>query len=167
MHDLDMIYTQTQQMAMSIFFDSNITFLLREGSITNSIIKMKGICNLLTQQSESFGDLERSIYLSQQEHGCYQVLDNSSDLLLGLYMTLRKLFPSSSHFAGLVFKGNEKFSLEDILEGKSNYEQLRNVVYECDSFLELVLSGMEKRQRMRQQVLELCAQLRFNISVCP
>lgn len=153
---------------MSIFFDSNITFLLREGAITNSIIEMRGICSLLTQQSESFGDLERSIYLSQREHGCrYQVLDNSSPLLLGLHLTLRKLFPSSSHFAGLVFEGDDSSSLEDILEGKSTNEQLLDMVSECDSFLEVALSDLEKRQIKRQQILELCAQLRFNISVSP
>lgn len=162
-----MVYTQTQQTAMSIFFDSNITFLLREGTITNSIIKMKRICNLLTRQSESFGDLERSIYLSQQEHGCnYQVLEQSSCLLLGIHLTLRKLFPSSSHFARVVFEERKEFSLEEILENKSNNEQLFEIVSECDAFLETALLDLEKRQRMRQQILELCAQLRFNINVC-
>lgn len=163
-----MIYAQTQQTAMSIFFDSNITFLLREGAITNSIIEMKRICTLLTQQYESFGDLERSIYLSQQEHGCtYQVVDRSLCLLLGIHLTLRKLFPSSSHFARVVFEGKDMFSLEEILEDSSNNKQLFEIVSECDVFLEDVLSDLEKRQRMRQQILELCAQLRFNISVSP
>ena len=161
-----MVYTQTQQTAMSIFFDSNITFLLREGTITNSIIKMKRICNLLTRQSESFGDLERSIYLSQQEHGhAYYVDERSIPLLLGVCLTLSHLFADSSDFAQLLLESNEETDRREFNAGVLAHPQLSDIVAEYETHLSERFHDRTERQKLRVAILNLCAEFRFHITL--
>ncbi|TDQ79841.1 hypothetical protein CLV99_1291 [Sphingobacterium yanglingense] len=151
---------------MSIFFDSNITFLMREEAITNSIIETKRKCDLLTHQTGSFGDLERAIYLCQQEHGAtYHAQDCSAPLLLAYYLTLRRLFPESTTFAQVGF---EQVGLLDIntMEAETHpNSQLVDTISEYMAYLDQLLSDPASREERRQEVLNLCEQFRFHISV--
>ncbi|MDR2282293.1 MAG: hypothetical protein LBE37_03755 [Sphingobacterium sp.] len=151
---------------MSIFFDSNITFLLREEAITNSIIETKKACDLLTHQTGSFGDLERAIYLCQQEHGAtYHAQDCSAPLLLACYLTLRRLFPESTTFAQVRF---EKLGLLDINAMESSMisnSQLLDTIATYIAYLDELLSDDNSREKKRQEVLNLCEQFCFHISV--
>ncbi|MFD2554854.1 hypothetical protein [Sphingobacterium tabacisoli] len=151
---------------MSIFFDSNITFLLREEAITNSIIETKKKCDLLTHKTGSFGDLERAIYLCQQEHGTiYHAQDCSVPLLLAYYLTLRRLFPESTTFAQVGFEQLGILDINTIKVGEVSNSRLFDTISGYITYLDELLSDPKSWEKKRQEVLSLCEQLRFHISV--
>ncbi len=151
---------------MSIFFDSNITFLLREEAITNSIIETKKKCDLLTHQTGSFGDLERAIYLCQQEHGAtYHAEDCSAPLLLVYYLTLRRLFPEYTTFAQLGFVQLGLLDINAMEVGAISNSRLFDTISEYIAYLDELLLDHNSREKKRQEMLNLCEQFRFHISV--
>ncbi|WP_144062687.1 hypothetical protein [Sphingobacterium paucimobilis] len=151
---------------MSIFFDSNITFLFKEEAITNSIIKTKRVCDLLTHQNESFGDLERAFYLCQQEHGhIYEVEERSTPLLLGIYLTCYRLFPSASGGAQLLIGDEESFPIDQFIEAKAINSTLSQPILECLAYLDKQLHDNDSREIIKHKILELGNQFRFHIMV--
>ncbi len=140
---------------------------MREEAITNSIIETKNKCDLLTHQNGSFGDLERAIYLCQQEHGyTYQVLDQSAPLLLAYYLTLSKLFPEPKGYAQLIFDGVGRLDINEVEAGLLTANpQLFEIISECVAYLDNRLNSVTTPQSIKQNILHLNECFRFYITM--